>query len=1157
MAQHLDGRWVVSPQDIVAEFECEHKVALEAALWSGALNFEPEVDPAMALLRVQGIEHEKNRLHRLESELRVKRLGSPAHSVAAYEAAWQVTAQAMYEEYDVIYQATLFTGDFVGIADFLIAARDESGNLARDADGRVIYNPVDAKSARSAKRGAVLQVGAYGEALVRLGQPEPVNVRLWLAGDHDWIAPAGKFIALAQKYRERVSERLPHLGGLPTPEWAGPREACARCTFLPICSDGRRRDRDLSLIQEIRATTRQKLIDGGIATIDAMADSREDQRPVRVAAETFGRLRAQAALQIQGEGLRTPLFEIIDQAMLNSLPAPSPQDLWFDMEGDPYAPGPNGLEYMFGYGFLTQGKFDFTTKEASDSSTEKTAFEAFIDEVTRRISLDPGMHVYHYANYERRTLQRLAQQYGTREVEIDRILREGRLIDLYSIVRKSLRFSTESLSLKYIEAVYGVSHAGEDVSTAMDSVLRYEEVVALREAGDLEKAESIMQSIRDYNKLDCESTMLLDRWLRSLVTAPPASPPSSALDEGEHDSTDPYAELIKLLEAGLPADTEHRTAIEEGRALLAAALHYHPRERRPAWWKLFELIKAEIEELEHASDVLVVEAADASEWEKSGRMRKHRRTLTVQGAEADPRLILDGVEQAFLLYDEGPVGMARPSDSLRGYNSATVEVLTETHVDLLERAGASDEIWNHLPIAVLPGQPYNTTPIRNAIAAAAQTVLPESNSGSWVFPDQAWADLLLRRAPRTRSGILPSASTPIDNLCAALEDSSDSYVAVQGPPGTGKTFVGSRVVARLAQKGWRIGVVAQSHAVVDNFLEAVHKADPNIPAAKQTQGSKEPEHAWHIKKKVEDWTPVQNAGYVIGGTAWTFSRPTVAALGLDLLVIDEAGQFALANSIACAQAARTVLLLGDPQQLPQVSQAAHPEAIEASVLEHVIHGHATMPMDRGYFLDETYRMAPVLTRAVSDLQYEGRLGSASVTAMRELDKTPQGIISVAVDHHGNTTLSTEEAERVVEISQSLIGRTWIGARNDHQEEPRSITMRDIIVVSAYNAQVRLIRRMLDDAGLSLIRVGTVDKFQGREAVVVIVSMATSSDEDLPRGLEFLLSPNRLNVAISRAQWCCYLVHSKELLSARPSSVEGMGRLGSFLQLIEGATPWQT
>jgi uncharacterized protein len=530
-------------------------------------------------------------------------------------------------------------------------------------------------------------------------------------------------------------------------------------------------------------------------------------------------------------------------------------------------------------------------------------------------------------------------------------------------------------------------------------------------------------------------------------------------------------------------------------------------------------------------------------------MKKHRRDVTVRSDQVDVRLVLEGVGDAFLLYEQAPEGMARPSDSSRGYNQASIANVRMDSVSLLERAGRDGETWHEHPIAVLPGAPYNTSPIEQAIAAAANQVLPSTNGGQWRFPAAAWADLLLARAPRTRSGALPNSGDAIDDVTAALLDSDDSYVAVQGPPGTGKTYVGSRVVARLAKQGWRIGVVAQSHAVVDNFLAAIHGFDPNVPLGKEPQGEQIATSPWHTKK-IDTWATNQPAGYVIGGTAWIFSRNAVRDLNLDLLVIDEAGQFALANAIACASAAKSVLLLGDPQQLPQVSQAAHPEAIEASVLEHIIGGHPTMPADRGYFLNHTYRMHPDLTWHVSQLQYEGRLLSAPVTALRHLDGITPGVIPIPVDHAENTTSSPEEATEIVQLIADLLGRGWIDARNDEPQPERPITQDDIIVVAAYNAQVRLLKRTLDDAGYASIQVGTVDKFQGKEAPVVIVSMATSSGEDLPRGLDFLLSPNRANVAISRAEWASFIVFSPQLMHAQPASVEGLRRFGQFLQLVD-------
>lgn len=1166
MAQRIDGHWVISPQDIVAEFECDHRVALNAAVSSGALPFQEVPNPGLELLRRRGLEHEQRRLDGLPASWRVVRLDTGEHGLASYRSRWDQTQRAMADEVDVIYQAVLFTGDFVGLVDFLLLARDQAGRILRDAHGRAIYEPVDAKSARSAKRAAVLQVGAYAHALQLLGMPAARQVHLWLAGDADWHGDAAPYAALAGVYARQVAARLDLLGSVPKPDWAAPREACPRCRFAEHCAAGRLRDRDLSMVQGMRASTRQRLVAAGLTTIDELAAAGPAERPSQVARESFDRLRAQAHLQVLGERQARVIREVVDPAVITGLPPRSPGDLWFDMEGDPHI-GDHGLEYMLGYGFLQADDFGFDAFIAHDWAGERQAFESFIDLVIARIAEHPGMHVYHYADYERRTLRRLAQQHGTREAELDRILREGRLVDLYGIVRRGLRLSTPSLSLKDVESAYGVAARADAVSTAMDSIIEYERSVALRAAGEVAAADQVLAAIRDYNEQDCRSTMMLDTWLRSLVESGDASATlveSSTAGSPDDESTDaderidPYQDLAATLLAGVPVDALDRTPGQHGQALLAASLQYHRREARPAWWQLFSLMSAEVDELSEESTVVLVDQAQASEWSIPPRARRLQRRIQLQ-CQGDPRTLLDPGTGAFALYEIGAPGMHLLAGSTRGYQQVTVASVGEDQgdpsiVEVIERAGPDEATWSALPFALLPGPPYDASPIQRAIGEAAARA--RGADGSWQFPQAAWADLLLGRGPRLGRTHLASSGDALADVLDSLLDCMDSYVAVQGPPGTGKTFVGAHAVARLAQAGWRVGVVAQSHAVVDHFLHGVRAADASIALGKEPQLGTAPVHPWHLAagEKVQSWAMAQSHGYVIGGTAWTFSREQVQALRLDLLVIDEAGQFALANAVACALAARNVLLLGDPQQLPQVSQAVHPESIEASVLERVIAGHPTMPADRGIFLPMTYRMHPRLTRPVSLLQYEGRLEADPVTVQRHLDQVAPGLIPVPVAHQGNTTSCEEEADEIVRIARGLIGRAWTGADQDGIKPTRPLDPGDILVVAPYNAQVRLVRNRLDRAGLDRVAVGTVDKFQGRQAVIAIVSMTASSEQDIPRGLEFLLSPNRINVAISRAQWASYLVHSPTLALARPTTVEGLARVGEFIRLIGQAEP---
>jgi uncharacterized protein len=331
-------------------------------------------------------------------------------------------------------------------------------------------------------------------------------------------------------------------------------------------------------------------------------------------------------------------------------------------------------------------------------------------------------------------------------------------------------------------------------------------------------------------------------------------------------------------------------------------------------------------------------------------------------------------------------------------------------------------------------------------------------------------------------------------------------------------------------------------------MNNIAKLDSTIPMAKKGQSEKS--RPLYHSEDVATWASgMIGNGYVIGGTSWTYSRPDIRMLDLDLIVIDEAGQFSLANSLAVISCAKRALLLGDPQQLPQVSQGKHPEPVNDSVLSHILGDRKTMPSDLGFFLDKTFRLHPKISKAVSRLQYEDKLYSDERCIKRSLTEVEPGIHIIDVEHNGNTVTSVEEADELLSRIPELLLRMWTSVDSEGiPESPRLLTQQDILVVTGYNAQVRYLKSRLRNAGFDAIKVGTVDKFQGQEAPVVFISMVTSSSEDLPRGIEFLLSPNRLNVAISRAQWACYLLRSPHLAVMEPTSPNGMVMLGKFVTL---------
>ena len=541
------------------------------------------------------------------------------------------------------------------------------------------------------------------------------------------------------------------------------------------------------------------------------------------------------------------------------------------------------------------------------------------------------------------------------------------------------------------------------------------------------------------------------------------------------------------------------------------------------------------------------------DWSVGEGRRVMSRDVEIRG-EVSPGTTLGAGSQPFALYPvPAPFDTEAPSRAVHVPHTVTVtEVLDDGY--LITETAIQGQTWDELPLALTPAAPPRVVSLQGAIDEWADTV----HAAAPGFPSDAATDILRRIPPRTLSGgpLPDQGDETIDAIVRAVLDLDRSYLAVQGPPGTGKTYTGSQVIARLVKEhGFRVGVVAQSHAIIENLLERV-VAD-GVPAAQVGKAPKDPssdpsytaipkngmaaflgEHAEH--------------GAVVGGTAWDFSNTArVERGGLDLLVVDEAGQFSLASTIAVAAGAQRLLLLGDPQQLPQVSQGAHSEPVDTSALGWVMDGDAVVRPDYGYFLARSWRMHPRLAAPVSKLAYAGQLASAPGTERRALDGIDPGLHIVPLRHRGNATQSPEEAREVVALVRDLVGRAFTD--NDADVTVRPLAQRDIIVVAPYNAQRQAVHDALAEAGFPDVPVGTVDNFQGKEAVVSITSLAASSGRDAPRGPEFLLLQNRLNVAISRAQVAAYLIHSPALLDDLPRTPEGVARMSAFARLVGAAS----
>ncbi|MCM3883629.1 TM0106 family RecB-like putative nuclease [Frankia sp. R82] len=1238
----LDGRWVISAGDLVDVVECGHRTALTQAVADGRVNVGvdqaapggggvvPLSPPDRTAVR-HGEAHERRWLAHLRRTFGadgVVEIPRPEPTVDGLAGARAHTREALARGVPVVYQGVLFDGGFQGRPDFLIAAHlDPSTGAARGPAVPGHYEPVDAKLARAARPAAVLQLAAYALALPSVAVPVPRLMHLVHPAVHPAVQPgSGASVGLVRSFRvddfaplvtharARLAAHLARPAKLPEPTWAQARPQCASCAFTEHCATGRVQARDLSLVAGLRGQQQRALRGAGITTVEQLAVAPDEQRPVEISTTAFAGLRLQAELQAAQDASRstedpvgTVSVRMVDAAGLAMLPQPDPGDIYFDMEGDPYALEASGLEYLFGAVTLTRppdgtdlpGE-EFRTFWAHDRAGERRALEEFVDWTTARLRDHPRAHVYHYAPYEPNALRRLAARHGTRERQVDDLLRAHRLVDLHTVVRRSLRVSQPSYSIKYLEPLFYPGARTAAVTTAADSIVAYETVLEHRAAGETAQAERLLAEIADYNRVDCVSTHRLHRWLLAqrraagvpahlddptdqLATGPEAVDPADAqlpgqatLDgDGEPDA------VVHALLAGLPADQATWSPDERARALLAAAVGYHRRENKPAWWTYFAALQADRETLESADDCAVpVRWQVSADWdEPSGRRRNARRQLR---ARVDPRRPhpFERGETVRLLYPGPPGAVGVTSD-------ATVEQAAPDELLLLENA-PPDRATRALPMAVLPGEPVSPKPKPAAVHLLAERVAAALPA----LPAEAGLDLLRRVPPRRRDriGPLPDAADHGDDqvaaVIAAVSELEASYLAVQGPPGAGKTYLAGRLIRHLVGQGASVGICSTSHKAIENAMHAAlddtdavigpdgppGRGGRRLAAAKKAKRSRSradgPSAAadappWDTPRDLKAlvaWRREHPEGHLVGDTAWAFANPQLAADPFDVLIIDEAGQFALADTLAVAGAARNLVLLGDPQQLPQVVAGIHPDGADASALSHLLGRdddglgeNEVLPAAFGYFLDRTRRLHPAVCAPVSALAYGGRLHAHPVAAARAVHGVVPGLHLVDVAHEGATTRCDAEVDAVCALVAGLVGRTFVDGLRQ-----RPLTPADVLVVAPYNRQVRAIGQALRTAGIAGVRVGTVDRFQGQEAPVVITSLTTSSAAEAPRGLDFLLSRNRLNVALSRAQVMAVLVMSPALLDSAPRSIAELRLLAGLARLramsITGAPP---
>lgn len=973
-----EGRLVTSASDLKAASECEFAWvrAIDARLGRIAQVVEPE-DLTLERAARLGDRHERRVLEQYlaadpDGIVTIAQVSS-SDAPALAEAVRLTNAALADPSVRIIYQAAFATPDFVGFADFLV----------RDETGRWLVQ--DTKLARRARVTALMQLAAYVHRLDDLGVPRSERVEL-LLGDGttsshlvDEILPVYRlrYARLVDLIQSRQLER--GAAGEAT-AWGDDRYfACGRCATCQVEVEA---SRDLLLVAGMRPLQRTKLREAGIRTLDDLSVAQAP--PANVNADVFALLRTQAQLQRASEmaDASAPLYRVVQPAALAALPPADAGDLFFDFEGDPlYTEGAGtdwGIDYLFGW---VDESETFSRLWAHSFDEERAALTRFLDFVDLHRAAHPGMHIYHYAPYEPTHLLAMAARHGTGEAQVDRLLRDGVFVDLYPIVRRALRVGSRSYSIKKLEPLYmGAETRQSDVQRGDESIVRYVEARMLQDAGDDEGARAILDDIADYNRYDCVSTRRLRNWLRD--RADEVGIVSAADPEPEAAGYEPSPRAVALAQLAESAEAESDLAESDARALRlgSAAIDYYPREAKSFWATHFLRLREPVSIWEQSRDVAVLDAARCEvveDWHRAEGQRVDRRILRLRG-ELAPGTRLSVGSEPFLLYElPAPfVFEASPRWLHADHRGRVLEELEDGAI--IEERARGGFTWGELPIAITPAAPPRALSQQVAIDEWADGLIAASPA----FPSDPATDLLRRCPPRLGAGhpTPVDPADPVPAIVSTLRDLDRSYLAVQGPPGTGKTYVGSHVIEHLVREHrWKVGVVAQSHAVVEHMLDRI--IDAGVPS--QRVGKAPKDDTVDVR-----FTPLPKngvgafadehavTGFVVGGTAWDFSHEGRFPRGsLDLLVIDEAGQFSLASTIAVSVAAQRLLLLGDPQQLPQVSQGTHPEPVDTSALGWIMDGASVMPDAFGYFLPESRRMHPLVALPVSNLSYAGRLAS--------------------------------------------------------------------------------------------------------------------------------------------------------------------------------------
>ena len=1055
------------------------------------------------------------------------------------------TKEALKKGYDLIHKAYFEYDGWSGEIDFLI--KGENG-----------YEVYDTKLTTMPKPEHIIQICIYSEWLKFVqGNLLPEKMHLIL-GDrkntesykvHDY-----------QLYFQRNKTKYLNFLSLKKHSIEPERcQFCKLCEWADRCEKQWTEEDHLNQIAGIRKDQIQKIKKYGIKTLKTFSQLNESEKIEDLNPLTFKTHLSQAKLMMKSIKTGKPeykLLEIKEHRGFNKLPKKTKNDIFFDIEGldkvlneEDSENNKTGLEYLFGLYYFENDKPNFKYFEAHNRNDEKKALINLLEFIGQHLKKYPDSYIYHYNHYEKTALINLVKKHDTNFEQVNDLLREEKLVDLFHVVKQGIQVSEKEYSLKNLEKYYGFKRAGE-IKKANESTDIYLDWVETQE-------KELFDKIILYNKEDCVSTYELREWLLDIKPENTSWQKQKEPIERENNWEKENAEYKKLINKELKGS--------EIKNILCDILGYHKREDMVYWVNFYNRTTNKIPEQ-------LIEDAECIGDMFQTKKEKNEKGVNVYTYKYD--------DQEFKIQEKDRIDDALDSDFKTKSIGKVINIENDNNIIQIE--SKIDDLSKNLSIA--RDTFVNSDPIIEGVRRFTKSALKKEKKY------QATHEILKKNFPNIKGlekskDILNSENFLNDEKflkqsLKMVEQMNHTYLYFQGPPGVGKTHTAAYIILELLKKSKKVGITANSHKVIFNLLSKIEELAINDkftfrgfhkPGSDKEKRFNEGEFIKNTSRvrtgKTKEGRPIYKEQMdlefasleadLFSGTAWCFTRydkktgHPACDQKLDYIFIDEASQLSIADTVAISLAAKNVVIVGDQMQLGSPTKALHPGESGNSAPQYLLENKDTIPANKGIFIEKSRRLHPDVCDFISKSFYDSRLKSHEFTKKRRIkfsDKekilTGSGIILLDAKHKEvSRQKSVDEGEIIKKLFKKIIGSTFIDESNKKTIK-RQITIEDILVVAPYNVQVNYLKSILPEGS----KIGTIDKFQGQEAPISIVSMTSSDPESLPRNVDFFFSRNRLNVAISRSQCLSIVIMNKELLEINCKKIEHIKLVNTFMGL---------